>query len=76
MVREGPVPQLRYRLSIKWQILAFAYLGLASGLLASIDRGLFSGLLIGSAFGLVVFLLNFAISASRAPKWLLSKWAS
>lgn len=63
---------MRYRLGIKWQLLAYVWLGIASGLLASVNHGIATGMLIGTAFAIFLLILNYAISSIRVPRWILA----
>ncbi|MFL6743795.1 MAG: hypothetical protein ACJ8E3_07555 [Sphingomicrobium sp.] len=74
VTRDGSIPKLHYQLSIKGQVLAYTWLGLAAGVLASIERTLPKGMLLGGGFAFGVFLLNFLISSSRAKKWIEERW--
>lgn len=62
---------LRYSLDLKFFIVGFIYLGLASGLLASVDRGFQDGMFLGFLFSFIFLILNFAVAMRRAKRWML-----
>lgn len=71
-IREGENWSLKYRLGRKWQIFIMIYIGLATGLLAIIDRGFINGLAVGLLFAFFVASLNVIITTFRARRWIAS----
>lgn len=64
------VSHLHYSFDLKLFFISFLFLGLVSGMLASIDRGLLYGLSIGFLFSSVFLIVNFIVATRRAKRWV------